>query len=64
MFWDNVGGEILNDGLARLAVGARVVICGGISRYNFDARNAEQMPPGPRNYFNVVFTEARRSRAS
>jgi len=32
VFWDNVGGEILNDGLARLAVGARVVICGGISR--------------------------------
>jgi hypothetical protein len=56
--WDNVGGEILNDCLARLAVGARVVICGGISRYNFDARNPEQMPPGPRNYFNVVFTGA------
>ena len=54
--WDNVGGEILNDCLARLAVGARVVICGGISRYNFDARDPGQMPPGPRNYFNVVFT--------
>ena len=58
VFWDNVGGEILNDCLARLAVGARVVICGGISRYNFDARDPEQMPPGPRNYFNVVFTGA------
>jgi NADPH-dependent curcumin reductase CurA len=58
VFWDNVGGEILNDALARLAVGARVVICGGITRYNFDARNPEQMPPGPRNYFNVVFTGA------
>ena len=58
VMWDNVGSEILNDCLARLAVGARVVICGGISRYNFDARNPEQMPPGPRNYFNVVFTGA------
>ena len=58
VMWDNVGGEILNDCLARLALGARVVICGGISRYNFDARNPEQMPPGPRNYFNVVFTGA------
>ncbi|HXQ14380.1 MAG TPA: NADP-dependent oxidoreductase [Caulobacteraceae bacterium] len=58
VMWDNVGGDILNDCLARLAVGARVVICGGISRYNFDARNPEQMPPGPRNYFNVVFTGA------
>jgi len=58
VMWDNVGGDILNDCLARLALGARVVICGGISRYNFDARNPEQMPPGPRNYFNVVFTGA------
>lgn len=58
VMWDNVGGDILNDCLARLAVGARVVICGGIARYNFDARNPEQMPPGPRNYFNIVFTGA------
>ena len=58
VFWDNVGGDILNDALSRLAVGARVVICGGISRYNFDARDPAQMPPGPRNYFNVVFTGA------
>ena len=58
VFWDNVGGDILNDCLARLAPGARVVICGGISRYNADPRNPAQMPPGPRNYFNVVFTGA------
>lgn len=58
LFWDNVGGEILNDALGRLAKGARVVICGGISRYNFDPRDPGQMPAGPRNYFNVVFTGA------
>ena len=57
IFFDNVGGEILNDVLARLALRARVVICGGISRYNFDPRSP-QMPEGPRNYFNVVFTGA------
>jgi NADPH-dependent curcumin reductase CurA len=57
IFFDNVGGEILNDALARLAPRARVVICGGISRYNFDARSGA-MPEGPRNYFNVVFTGA------
>jgi hypothetical protein len=57
IFFDNVGGEILNDALARLASRARVVICGGISRYNFDPRSP-QMPEGPRNYFNVVFTGA------
>ena len=57
IFFDNVGGEILNDALARLAGRARVVICGAISRYNFDPRSP-QMPEGPRNYFNVVFTGA------
>ncbi|HET6970398.1 MAG TPA: NADP-dependent oxidoreductase [Phenylobacterium sp.] len=57
IFFDNVGGEILNDVLARLAQRARVVICGGISRYNHDPRSP-QMPEGPRNYFNVVFTGA------
>jgi NADPH-dependent curcumin reductase CurA len=57
IFFDNVGGTILDDVLARLALGARVVICGGISRYNFDPRSPE-MPAGPRNYFNVVFTGA------
>jgi NADPH-dependent curcumin reductase CurA len=58
VMWDNVGGEILNDCLARIAKGARVVICGGISRYQADPRDPGQMPPGPRNYFNVVFTGA------
>ena len=58
IFFDNVGGEVLNEALARLAKGARVVICGGIARYNADPRDAEQMPPGPRNYFNIVFAGA------
>jgi NADPH-dependent curcumin reductase CurA len=57
VFFDNVGGEILDATLARMSVGARVVICGAISRYNFDPRSPE-MPAGPRNYFNVVFTGA------
>jgi NADPH-dependent curcumin reductase CurA len=57
IFFDNVGGQILDDVLARLAQRARVVICGAISRYNFDPRSPE-MPEGPRNYFNVVFTGA------
>jgi NADPH-dependent curcumin reductase CurA len=58
IFFDNVGGSVLNDCLARLAFGARVVICGGISRYNADPRNPEQVPPGPQNYFNVVAQHA------
>ncbi|MCP5178930.1 MAG: NADP-dependent oxidoreductase [Pseudomonadales bacterium] len=54
VFFDNVGGEILDLCLARLAQRARVVICGGISRYN-----ATTLPPGPVNYFNLVYRRAR-----
>jgi len=53
VFFDNVGGVALNDALARIASGARVVICGGISRYE-----QETLPPGPTNYFNIVFRQA------
>lgn len=58
VLFDNVGGSTLNDCLARLSGGARVVICGGISRYNADPRSPDQLPAGPQNYFNVVFTGA------
>ncbi len=54
LYFDNVGGEILDLCLARIATGARVVICGGISRYN-----ATGPLPGPKNYFNLVFRRAR-----
>ncbi|MCP5182037.1 MAG: NADP-dependent oxidoreductase [Pseudomonadales bacterium] len=53
VFFDNVGGTILNDVLARIALHARVVICGGISRYQADV-----LPPGPANYMNLVFMRA------
>lgn len=53
VFFDNVGGAILNDVLARIALGARVVVCGGISRYE-----AEDLPAGPANYMNLVFQRA------
>ena len=50
MIFDNVGGSILDDMLACIATGARVVICGGISRYE-----TGNLPAGPQNYFNLVF---------
>jgi NADPH-dependent curcumin reductase len=54
VYFDNVGGEILDAALARLALHARVVLCGGISSYN------EASPPaGPRNYMNLVVQRAR-----
>lgn len=53
VIFDNVGGKILNDMLGQIATGARVVICGGISRYETGS-----MPAGPENYFNLVFRRA------
>ena len=54
VIFDNVGGKILNDMLSQIATGARVVICGGISRYETGT-----LPAGPENYFNLVFRRAR-----
>lgn len=50
VIFDNVGGAILDAMLARIATNARVVICGGISRYESGG-----LPAGPSNYFNLVF---------
>ncbi len=54
VFWDNVGGEILEAALNRLALYGRVVFCGAISGYNDSAP-----PPGPRNYVNILVRRAR-----
>jgi len=48
LFFDNVGGPILEDGLAHLAMNARVALCGGIAGYT-------QIIPGPQNYMQLVF---------
>lgn len=48
VFYDNVGGELLDIVLANLGKGARVVICGAISQYN-----AKSMY-GPKNYMKIV----------
>jgi NADPH-dependent curcumin reductase CurA len=54
VFFDNVGGPILEAALNNLAMRARVVLCGGISSYN-----AVELPPGPRNYMQLVIMRAR-----
>jgi NADPH-dependent curcumin reductase CurA len=56
VYFDNVGGEILDDCLARLADRARVVLCGAISQYN-EAQGVAGHPP--KNYFNLIFHGAR-----
>jgi NADPH-dependent curcumin reductase CurA len=54
VYFDNVGGDILDAALARLARGARVVICGAISQYN----NLDDMR-GPSNYMSLLVNRAR-----
>jgi hypothetical protein len=54
LYYDNVGGEILDICLAQLAMRARVVMCGAISIYN-----EKERPSGPRNIFNLIIKRAR-----
>ncbi len=54
VYFDNVGGEILDIALARINRHARIVICGAISQYN----NTTPMR-GPQNYINLLVHHAR-----
>jgi NADPH-dependent curcumin reductase len=54
VFFDNVGGDILDAALANLARGARVVICGAISQYNTTTGIK-----GPSNYLSLLVNSAR-----
>lgn len=54
IFFDNVGGDILEAALNHINLRARVVLCGGISSYN-----ATAPVPGPSNLMNLVVTRSR-----
>lgn len=54
LYFDNVGGSILNDCLANIAMRGRVVLCGAISTYNSD-----DPPPGPSNYLSLLVRRGR-----
>ncbi len=54
VFFDNVGGEILEAALARINLKARIVICGMIAAYNND-----KPAPGPKNLINLISKRAR-----
>lgn len=54
VYFDNVGGDILDACLARLAMRARVVVCGAISQYN-----ATGPIKGPANYMSLLVNRAR-----
>ena len=54
VFFDSVGGEILNTALTRLNQHGRVVVCGAISQIN-----EVELPPGPSNYLQLLAKSAR-----
>ena len=54
VYFDNVGGEILDLVLAKITRGARIVICGAISQYN----NTTPVK-GPANYLSLLVNRAR-----
>jgi NADPH-dependent curcumin reductase len=49
VFFDNVGGDILDAVLAQINLHARVVLCGAISQYD-----TAEFSPGPRNILNLI----------
>jgi NADPH-dependent curcumin reductase CurA len=54
LYFDNVGGEILNACLGQLALRGRVALCGAISSYNEGARRT-----GPANYGALIIRRGR-----
>ena len=55
VYFDNVGGKILEIALAAIAQNARIVMCGGISSgYTMDS-----LPPGPSTIMNLIIQRGR-----
>lgn len=54
VYFDNVGGDVLDAALTRLARHARIVICGSVSQYN-----NEGPARGPANYMALLVDRAR-----
>ena len=48
LYYDNVGGEILDLALERMKYRGRIVVCGAVSQYG------KENPQGPANYLQIV----------
>lgn len=53
VYFDNVSGPLLQNVLARITPGARIVLCGAVATYN-----ESEPPPGPSNLFQLVTNHA------
>jgi NADPH-dependent curcumin reductase CurA len=54
VYFDNVGGDLLDTALAQLAMRGRIVICGAIATYN-----DTELRPGPKNFMNLLVKRGR-----
>jgi NADPH-dependent curcumin reductase len=54
VYFDNVGGDILDVALTQLAMRGRIVLCGAIATYNDD-----ELRPGPKHYMNLLLKRGR-----
>ena len=55
VYFDNVGGETLEQALVRIAMHGRIVICGAISQCN---SAGDEPMAGPNNYMNLLVQRA------
>jgi NADPH-dependent curcumin reductase CurA len=54
VYFDNVGGELLDVALAQLAMRGRIVLCGAIAQYN-----ESELPPGPKHLSALIVKRGR-----
>jgi NADPH-dependent curcumin reductase CurA len=54
VYFDNVGGDLLDTALAQLAMRGRVVLCGAIATYC-----DTELRPGPKHYLNLLIKRGR-----
>ena len=59
IFFDNVGGEVLDTALTKIRKFARIVLCGAISEYNQFSANHSKEPSATKNVFNLIIQSAR-----